>query len=197
MEMMHDLLLPEKALTCFIMAVVAVCDIIKTSEIAYHVRQPISATKSTSLNLYVFFSAGVLKNLQSNLLWQVVAVSRNLDEVSMSRLSSFSQKLKLVSGWGCQRRALLKHKGQTRYVSCRKNEKTLVWAALCRRSWAWRDFTEMSQPRLYDWRWACGDIKALLSRPSFHSSHTTLDSRCNQILHSRIYVLSLFSKSSV
>jgi len=68
MEILNDLLRPKKALLNFTMTVVAVCDIIKTSEIAYDVRQPISATKSTSLNLYAFRSAVLLKNLQPTLL---------------------------------------------------------------------------------------------------------------------------------
>jgi len=65
--MLHDLPLPKKAPISYMIAVVPACDIIKTSEIAYNVRQPIFATKSTSLNLYVLFSAVVLKNIQSTL----------------------------------------------------------------------------------------------------------------------------------
>ena len=56
----------EKEQNSYIMAVVAVCEIIKTSEIAYDVRQPIAATKSTSLNLYVLFSALLLTNLRKS-----------------------------------------------------------------------------------------------------------------------------------
>jgi len=60
---LHDLPLPEKAWSNFSMAVVAAAKLSKTSEITCYVRQPISATKSTSLNLYVLFSAVVLKNI--------------------------------------------------------------------------------------------------------------------------------------
>jgi len=64
----HDLLLPKKEIEKRAMTILPVSDFIEIFLSAIHVQLSIFATKSTSLNLYVLFSAVLLKNIQPNLL---------------------------------------------------------------------------------------------------------------------------------